>query len=212
MHLVNTGKPGAPACSPSFGNGPKKLLATVLLGNNLVNTARRRPWQPPSPSALIDSTNLAILIATVTITLLLLVFGEILPKTVAWRRAEVVAFALSRPPDRGGMGPLARDTPAPGGSAIWSAGLLGITARRFSGYRGGHPGDDLRGCPGRRGGTHRGGAAGEGCFHFGDRQVQEIMTPRIEIAWVEKGATLADFLKAYSQETHTRFPVYEGDY
>jgi putative hemolysin len=51
----------------------------------------------------------------------------------------------------------------------------------------------------------------EKVFHFGDRQVQEIMTPRTEIVWVERDTTLAEFLAIYSQQTHTRFPVYEDD-
>ena len=51
----------------------------------------------------------------------------------------------------------------------------------------------------------------EKVFHFGDRQVQEIMTPRTEIVWVEKGTTLDEFLSTYSKQTHTRFPVYQGD-
>ena len=51
----------------------------------------------------------------------------------------------------------------------------------------------------------------EKVFHFGDRQVQEIMTPRTEIVWVEKDTSLDEFLKIYSQQTHTRFPVYQGD-
>ena len=52
----------------------------------------------------------------------------------------------------------------------------------------------------------------EKVFHFGDRQVQEIMTPRTEIIWVSQGATLQDFLKTYSRQTHTRFPVYHGNF
>ena len=51
----------------------------------------------------------------------------------------------------------------------------------------------------------------EKVFHFGDRQVQEIMTPRTEIVWIEDGTTLEEFLKIYSQETHTRFPVYRDN-
>ena len=51
----------------------------------------------------------------------------------------------------------------------------------------------------------------EKVFHFGDRQVQEIMTPRTEIVWVEKGTTLDEFLSTYSKQTHTRLPVYQGD-
>ena len=51
----------------------------------------------------------------------------------------------------------------------------------------------------------------EKVFHFGDRQVQEIMTPRTEVVWVEKDTVLGEFLKTYSGQTHTRFPVFEGD-
>ena len=207
MHLVNTGKPGAQRVS-QLRERPEKLLATVLLGNNLVNTAAATLATAVAIS-LIDSTNLAILIATVTITLLLLVFGEILPKTVAWRRAEVVAFALSRPLTVVGwvLSPAIRLLQ---GISYLVSRLLGITARRFPVTE-----EDIRAMisvGAQAGAVERTEAELlEKVFHFGDRQVQEIMTPRIEIAWVEKGATLADFLKAYSQETHTRFPVYEGD-
>ena len=207
MHLVNTGKPGAQRVS-QLRERPEKLLATVLLGNNLVNTAAATLATAVAIS-LIDSTNLAILIATVTITLLLLVFGEILPKTVAWRRAEVVAFALSRPLTVVGwvLSPAIRLLQ---GISYLVSRLLGITARRFPVTE-----EDIRAMisvGAQAGAVERTEAELlEKVFHFGDRQVQEIMTPRIEIAWVEKGATLADFLKSYSQETHTRFPVYEGD-
>ena len=207
MHLVNTDKPGAQRVS-QLRERPEKLLATVLLGNNLVNTAAATLATAVAIS-LIDSTNLAILIATVTITLLLLVFGEILPKTVAWRRAEVVAFALSRPLTVVGwvLSPAIRLLQ---GISYLVSRLLGITARRFPVTE-----EDIRAMisvGAQAGAVERTEAELlEKVFHFGDRQVQEIMTPRIEIAWVEKGATLADFLKAYSQETHTRFPVYEGD-
>ena len=37
------------------------------------------------------------------------------------------------------------------------------------------------------------------------------MTPRTEIVWIEDGTTLEEFLKIYSQETHTRFPVYRDN-
>ena len=47
-------------------------------------------------------------------------------------------------------------------------------------------------------------------FSFGDRQIQEIVTPRPEIVWIEKGCTLNEFLVLHSEYSHTRFPVYEG--
>jgi putative hemolysin len=49
-------------------------------------------------------------------------------------------------------------------------------------------------------------------FEFGDHPVHEAMTPRPDVAWVEKGMKLADFLKVYSESPHSRFPVYEESY
>ena len=47
-------------------------------------------------------------------------------------------------------------------------------------------------------------------FGFGDRQIQEIGTPRPEIIWIEESNTLAEFLVLYARSSHTRFPVYDG--
>jgi putative hemolysin len=49
----------------------------------------------------------------------------------------------------------------------------------------------------------------ERVFRFGDRRVQEVITPRPDIRWVEKGTRLSDFLDAYPENPHSRFPVYE---
>jgi len=47
-------------------------------------------------------------------------------------------------------------------------------------------------------------------FTFGDRQVQEIVTPRPEVIWIEENTTLEQFLTLYARHSHTRFPVYDG--
>ena len=49
----------------------------------------------------------------------------------------------------------------------------------------------------------------ERVFRFGDRQVREVMTPRPEIVFVERGATLREFLAIYRDHPHTRFPVFK---
>ena len=48
----------------------------------------------------------------------------------------------------------------------------------------------------------------ENVFQFGDSQVREVMTPRMEMVSVQRGASLQEFLETYSQHSHTRFPVY----
>jgi putative hemolysin len=49
----------------------------------------------------------------------------------------------------------------------------------------------------------------EAVFRFGDRRVSELMVPRPDITWVEKGTTLREFLSIYAQTPYSRFPVYE---
>jgi len=46
-------------------------------------------------------------------------------------------------------------------------------------------------------------------FDFGDRPVREVMVPRTEVVWAEKGIKLADFLNIYAKSPLSRFPVYE---
>jgi putative hemolysin len=48
-------------------------------------------------------------------------------------------------------------------------------------------------------------------FEFGNRPVSEVMVPRTEVVWVEKGTKLSDFLNLYAQSPLSRFPVYEDN-
>jgi putative hemolysin len=207
MHLVNIRRPGAERVSKMVER-PEKLLGTVLLSNNLVNTAAAALATAIAIN-LIDNGNVAILVSTVSTTLFLLVFGETLPKTLAWSRAESVAFAVSRPLVLVGW------VLSPG---VWLLQKVTFLARKVLGITAFHSQvteEEIRAI------ISVGAEAGavetteaemlEKVFHFGDRQVQEIMTPRMEIVCVKEGTTLEEFLKIYDQETHTRFPVFRGD-
>jgi putative hemolysin len=48
-------------------------------------------------------------------------------------------------------------------------------------------------------------------FEFTDRPVSKVMVPRTEIAWVEQGTKLSDFLNIYTQGRYSRFPVYKDN-
>ena len=207
MHLLSIGKPGARRVS-QLVQRREKLLATVLLGNNLVNTGAAALATAVAIS-LMDSSGYAVLVATAATTAVLLILGETLPKTVAWSRPEGVAFAVSWPLTVLGWVLLPPIQVLRGVSYLFSK-PLGINLSQVQVTE-----DEIRTM------ISMGAEAGavepteaemlEKVFHFGDRQVQEVMTPRTEIVWVEKDATLQQFLNIYSQETHTRFPVYEGD-
>ena len=206
MHLVSTGRPGAGRVGQLLQR-PEKFLATVLLGNNLVNTGAAVLGTALAVS-MIGNGYQAVLAATFGVTLILLVFGEAIPKTIAWHRSEPVAFAVSRPLVAVGV------TLAP---AVRVLQAVTSTTRRALGITGGFPQlgeEEIRAliAAGAQSGTVEAQEAEllEKVFRFGDRQVREIMTPRPEIIWVERGTTLEGFLPIYLDHRHTRFPVYQG--
>lgn len=73
-------------------NHRERLINTLLVGNNIVNIAISSIM---TIIALDLFGNAGVGIATFTATLLLLVFGEITPKTVATRHPEPIAFFFS---------------------------------------------------------------------------------------------------------------------
>jgi CBS domain containing-hemolysin-like protein len=205
IHLLSIGRPKAKLVERMVKR-PERLLATVLLSNNLVNTAAAALGTALALNLIEDDT-LAVLVATICVTLLLLVFSETLPKTVAWNRSETVAFAFARPLS------LVEIILSPGVRVLQVitnlfTRLLGITNSTAEVSEG-----EIRSliAAGARSGAVEPEEAAllEKVFRFGDQQVREIMTPRTEIIWVEQGATLEQFLSLYSVRSHTRFPVYE---
>lgn len=72
---------------------PKKLLSTILVGNNIVNIAATSI----STSLMLSIFgNQGIAIATALMTILILVFGEVSPKTIASNNKERVSLAVSK--------------------------------------------------------------------------------------------------------------------
>ena len=76
-HLVNTNVPGARRVADMVSN-IERLLSTILLGNNLVNVAFTAIITVLAVR-LIEDSPLAILVATISGTVVLLIFGEIVP-------------------------------------------------------------------------------------------------------------------------------------
>ena len=205
MHLVRSGRPGADRVSHIIQR-PERFLATVLLGNNLVNTAAAALATVLALN-LITNQGLSVLAATAGVTTFLLLFGETVPKNIAWRRSEKVAFAVSRPIR------LVELTLSP---VVTLLQLFSTMTNRALGISASTPQigeEEIRTmiAAGAQTGAVDAGEAAllEKVFRFGDRQIREIMTPRPEIVWIENGDNLERFLEVYSEHTHTRFPVYE---
>jgi putative hemolysin len=183
---------------------PERFLSAVLLGNTLVNAA-----------AAALATSLAvywwgergIIIATAALTVVLLIFCEASPKTIAAGHAERLSLALQRPLRliswlftpfvvalswvSSGFTRIAGGTPVPR-SIISDEEIRTMIAL------------------GREEGTVEEAEARmlHRVFDFGDRPVYEVMVPRLEVTAIPLGASIADFLKLYTEKPLSRFPVY----
>lgn len=206
LHLQKTGRRGVGRVSRLIQR-PERFLATVLLSNNLVNTAAAA-LATVLVVEIVGNPSVSVLISTIGVTLVLLIFCETLPKTIAWRRPEIVAFAVSLPLTAVGK----VLSPAVSLLQWFATGVsraLGITgAPQELGEA------EIRTliAAGAETGTVEADEADllEKVFRFGDRRMREVMTPRTEIVWLPQGVTLAQFLNIYRENSHTRFPVYEG--
>ena len=75
-------------------NKKERLIGTLLLGNNLVNTLATAIATSFFISLLGDNQK-GILYSTIVMTLLILIFGEVLPKTIAINKADKFALLFA---------------------------------------------------------------------------------------------------------------------
>src|SRR3989304_6639985 len=73
---------------------PERFLAAILIGNNFVNISAS---VLATDAALKSFGNSGIAIATGVMTLFILVFGEVFPKTLASRNSEPIALVIANP-------------------------------------------------------------------------------------------------------------------
>ena len=206
-HMVSTKVSGADQVAKMLQR-PEKLLSTILLGNNLVNTAAAALATALAIS--IWGAEQGILIATIGITIILLIFCETTPKTIATQHAERLSIIFARPVE----------------VISWLftpfVVVLSWIASGFSKLAGGAPvprslasEEEIRTMisVGHREGTVEEAEAEmlHKVFDFGDRPVREVMVPRPEVVCIEQGSKLADFLALYAQSPLSRFPVYQDN-
>lgn len=204
-HLADTGAPGADRAARMMKR-PERFLATVLLGNNIVQTALAVLATVVATAYLGESE--AVVITTIAVTLTTLLLGDLIPKGVAARHAEGVATLFVRPievitvifsPVTAALVWISRAVGKLIGASFAPKSL--ITEEEFRTIL----------ALGVEEGTMEATEAKliRGVFRFGDRRVKEVMHPRSEIAWVEQGTTLNDFRANFLQIPHYRFPVYQ---
>ncbi len=204
-HLVKTEVKGARRVAKMIER-PERVLSTILLGNNFVNTAAAALGTILAVS--VWGQERGILIATVGVTIILLIFAETTPKTIAVHHAEKLSLAYARPLQVM--------------SWVFAPFVLVLSwiASSFTKLVGGTPvsrslisDEEIRTMisVGHKEGTVEEAEARllHKVFDFGDRPVSEVMVPRLEVVAIEQGSKIADFLALYAESPMSRFPVYK---
>ncbi len=195
----------------SFSREPEKFFGTVLLANNIFNMLMGavatsfaiRVW---------GNTGGVIAGATIAATAVVVMFGELLPKTLAAVASERVALLVARP---------VHVLSIISFPLVWVFTLLPRLLTNLLG------GKEAMASPtvtqselrmlidvGEMEGTVESaqGAMLERVFELGETEVQEVMTQRTGIAWVHADTTLGEFMANFHRQPFSRLPVYDDDY
>ena len=185
---------------------PGKMLSAILIGYNIVNL-----------SASSISTSLAIHlfgntgagIATGILTFLILIFGEVTPKTMATIKADSMSLTVAAP-----IGLLMKIlTPVIFIINKLSLGLMFLLHVNIKDAQKKMTEEELRTIVdvSQENGVieHEERDMIHNLFDFGDAEAKEIMVPRIDMTFVQADATYQEVLDIFRQDMFTRLPVYE---
>ena len=183
-----------------------KMLSAILIGNNIVNLS----------SASLATTlatrifgNAGAGIATGILTVLVLIFGEISPKTFATIHADKISLAYA------GVisGLMKLLTPAIFVINKLALGFLILLRVDASGAQNTMTEDELRTIVDV---SHEEGVIEteeremiNNVFDFGDAQAKEVMVPRIDMTFADINSTYYELLEIFREDKFTRLPVYE---
>ncbi|MCG6540508.1 HlyC/CorC family transporter [Pseudomonas sp. KSR10] len=205
-HKAKDGHRGAKRASALLER-PDRLLGTILVGNNFVNILA-------SSIATVLAIKLwgeaGIAIATIGLTILLLIFGEITPKTLAALRPETVAYPVSLP-----LLLLQKVLYPLVASLNWiSNGLLKLLGVDLS-----NKGNDSLSTEELRSVVRESGSDMPmnrqsmllGILDLEKVTVDDIMIPRNEVAGIDLEDDLETIVTQLRTTPHTRLPVFRKD-
>nr|WP_108856417.1 HlyC/CorC family transporter [Aliiroseovarius pelagivivens] len=187
----------------------ERLIGSVLLGNNLVNILATSLATAMFTRLFGDS---GVALATLVMTLLVLIFAEVLPKTYAITRPEMAASRAS--------GPIALIilvfAPIVSAVRMITRGVLRLFGVETD------PDSQILAVREEIMGAialgHSEGAVEKedrdrllGALDLGDRVVEEIMLHRSQIEMIDADAPAVEVLEQILESRHTRLPVYRDE-
>lgn len=206
-HLLEKEKPGARRVYGLISR-MDKLIATILVGNNLVNTAIAT-----ISTALLThylGTGEGLIVSTLCITVVIVIFGELVPKIFATNHPEGVAFfgrhiisiliSLFNPVTHvltwisNGFIRLMGGNPHHRSPLVTEEEIkMMIQIGKEEGFYGDNERKML-----------------ERIFHFDEIEVRDVLTPLEDIAAVALDMSEQEIERILLEEGHNRIPVYEG--
>ena len=183
-----------------------KMLSAILVGNNVVNLTAS---SMSTTLAMNIWSNKAVGIATGVLTLVILVFGEISPKTISTLYSEKISLKYAKIIYLF----MTVMTPVIYAVNVLSSGFLRLVHVDPNRKQEAITEDELRTIVEV---SHEEGVIESeekkiinNVFDFGDSVAKDIMVPRIDMAMVEVGATHDELIDIFREEKYTRMPVYE---
>ena len=206
-HMVEEGVKGAKLVEKLIED-PNKLLGAILIGNNIVNIGASS-LATSLAVKLSGGSDSAVIVVTAIMTVLILIFGEITPKSIAKQKSEQVSLKVSKPIK------LCVFIFKP------FVAVFTIISSVFIRLFGGDPKatepfiteEELK--------TMVGVSEEEGVledvekemifnvFDFADLQVKDVMVQRVDVTAVEVNDSYEDLLKIIKEDQYSRIPVYD---
>ncbi|MBT7706443.1 HlyC/CorC family transporter [archaeon] len=202
--LLNQKRKGAKTLAKLKENH-HKLIITILIGNNVVNIAAA------SLATVIFSqifSSSVIGISTGIMTVLILIFGEITPKTIAASRAEKISLATA---------PLIYWLSVMLSPLVWLFEKFSRGINRILGVQGEEKlsEEELETVVtmGRKEGILEKEAAEmmHNVIKFGETTAREVMTPSVTMVMIDGNKKINDVIDFIVKTPYSRYPVYSGD-
>ena len=185
---------------------PSKMLSAILVGNNIVNIAASALTTTIAYQLQLGSW---IALATGILTLFILIFGEITPKTVATIHADKMALLYARPIHFF----MIILTPICVVINAISRAILFILRIDPNAKADSMTEDELRTIVDV---SHEDGILEDeekemiyNVFDLGDAKAKDVMVPKVHVTFVDVACTYKELLDIFREDKFTRLPVYE---
>ena len=218
--MVESGEPGAQAAMDLHEN-PTRFLSTVQIGITSIGVLNgivgENAFSAPLAQWVVATFNVAVrpaeLAATglvvVIITVLTIIFGELVPKRIGQTYPETVARLAARPMNwlSTATRPLVLLLSACTNGVLRVLGIRADSARAVT---------EEEIAASLEEGVDAGVIEAQehqmvrNVFRLDDRQIGSMMIPRAEIVWIDVESPLDDVLALIAEHGHTRYPVCRG--